>query len=860
MNLEDLIEAHLNGDNPDIPPQQRAEFEQALAGHRALQHALGETILVPDAAPADRPPPVLGEDYEVERELGRGGMGVVYLVRQKSLGRRVAVKVLRPGEQTFGPLVRRFLEEARHLARLRHPNIVSIHEIGQAGDEPYFTMDYVEGEPLSTLLQRGPLPPTQAVALLKQVVAAIQHAHQQGIIHRDLKPSNVLLDAAGHAFVTDFGLARNLNQSGQLTEAGAILGTPQYMAPEQARGQAEWIGEATDIHALGAILYEMLTGRPPYGAGPALDILVRLVNEEPPAPRRLDRRVPRDLETICLKCLQKDPAKRYPAVSALLEDLRRFEIGEPLLARREGIIARVVRWARRRWKLAAVAAATAVLVLAVVPFLFDTSTEQLMAWADRERAAGKPAEAAQMYLKALEKSRGPRRRDLLERIARCCRDLDDPRAAVDLALRVVEEAPDLSFGKHDYLAAQALLARARAQSPSHYLYTGHQAPHPDLLLAEKRLQLFLDGRAGTPDERREAEQTLTALRAGVAAVDRPEPGPVRVAELPRGTVEELRRLAADESRPWWERGKAALAAAQTLESTGDAAGARTAFRQAYDTIRKVYPLYAGPRYNLDLDVPAARADDPAECRLVRTVLDGLRRLDPEAADPARGGLRFRVEGVTLPASLRLGLAIDLCDPDITAPNAGLPVNLQRVVPLAADQTAWVGVLDGRYRLKVPQVHRQTPLGDDRLAKLLELDLSALPAEVEVHGAPVDLPPIRARLAEEITLLDPGRTAGIDLRKDVFRWKPVPGAASYRLVLYHVYETPTPTHTFVWSPETTAASVCLGTLPPQDQARIRQHLTTGRTAVWQVEAYDAQKRRIGKSLEERPFLIANGLDP
>ena len=222
--------------------------------------------------------------------------------------------------------MKRFLEEARHLARLRHPNIVSIHEIGQAGSEPYFTMDYVEGEPLSAILARsarvragangasadatrsGPeakaddasaraaahirLSPTQALAILKQAAAGVQHAHKHGIIHRDLKPGNILVDAVGHAYVTDFGLARDMAQSSKLTRSGEIMGTPAYMAPEQARGQKELIGEATDVHALGVILYEMLSGQLPYGGGAPADVIVRLITDEPTPPRKLDRRIP----------------------------------------------------------------------------------------------------------------------------------------------------------------------------------------------------------------------------------------------------------------------------------------------------------------------------------------------------------------------------------------------------------------------------------------------------------------------------------------------------------------------------------------------------------------------------------------
>ena len=332
-NLDHLIEAHLEGREVDIPESLRADFEQALAAHGALQSLLHETLVCRRAFASRLPPDVSGH-YDIERELGSGGMGVVYLARQRSLNRRVALKVLRPGERTYGPLVKRFLEEAQHLAQLRHPNIVSIHEIGEAAGEPFFTMDFIDGEPLSASISQNPLTPSRAVEVLKQVAAAIQHAHRQGIIHRDLKPSNVLLDQSGQVFVTDFGLARNVSQESNLTQTGELLGTPQYMSPEQARGQTTLIGEATDIHALGLLLFEMLAGRPAFGAASPADVLVMLLNHDPPPLRAHDRRIPRDLETICLKALQKSPTDRYASVSALLEDLRRYEAGEPLVARR----------------------------------------------------------------------------------------------------------------------------------------------------------------------------------------------------------------------------------------------------------------------------------------------------------------------------------------------------------------------------------------------------------------------------------------------------------------------------------------------------------------------------------------------
>jgi serine/threonine-protein kinase len=215
------------------------------------------------------------------------------------------------------------LHEAQHLAKLRHPHVVTIYEIGDAGGEPYLTMDYVDGEPLTERLSRGPLSPTQAVELLKQVASAVQHAHKHGIVHRDLKPANILLNHQGEAFVTDVGLARQMQRDSTLTQTGEVLGTPQYMAPDQARGETSLVGEATDIHALGLILYEMLTGRRAFDARSPADVLVKLLHKEPDPPRRHDHRIPRDLETICLKCLHKEPAARpQPARIRLADEVR----------------------------------------------------------------------------------------------------------------------------------------------------------------------------------------------------------------------------------------------------------------------------------------------------------------------------------------------------------------------------------------------------------------------------------------------------------------------------------------------------------------------------------------------------------
>ena len=269
----------------------------------------------------DLPLPELPDDYELLEEIGRGGMGVVYRARQRSLDRVVAVKVMRPGELQFAHALARFQREAQSLARLRHRHIVSVHEVGSAGGHVYYTMDLIEGVPLSRLLERGPLTVARTVRLLRQVASAIAYVHAHGLIHRDLKPANVLVDAVGDAHVVDFGLARDAAASEALTSAGNILGTPQYMAPEQALGDLDRIGEACDVYALGAILYECLTGRAPFAGQPLVQLVQAVLNEEPRPPRKLNRRVPPDLEIVCLKAMAKAPERRYPTMRALLEDL-----------------------------------------------------------------------------------------------------------------------------------------------------------------------------------------------------------------------------------------------------------------------------------------------------------------------------------------------------------------------------------------------------------------------------------------------------------------------------------------------------------------------------------------------------------
>ena len=289
--------------------------------------------------------------YALLEEIGRGGMGVVYKARQKDLDRLVAIKMILASHLASPRQVERFYAEARAAARVQHPNIVVIHEVGQCRGQHYFAMEYVPGAGLTGLIARGPVAPEAAARHVLAVARAVEHLHAQGIVHRDLKPSNILVDEAGQPCVTDFGLAKILESGGNSTKTGAIVGTPSYMAPEQAAGRASAVGPRSDVYSLGAILYELIVGRPPFRSENPMETLVQVLEGEPPRPSAYRPGLPAALESICLKCLEKDPAGRYPTAAALAEDLERFLHGEPVEAR-QGPLHRLRRWARREPALA----------------------------------------------------------------------------------------------------------------------------------------------------------------------------------------------------------------------------------------------------------------------------------------------------------------------------------------------------------------------------------------------------------------------------------------------------------------------------------------------------------------------------
>jgi WD40 repeat protein len=492
--------------HPELADQIRSLFPALLeleAGSPWPSPHEAATLSPGSPAPAEAARPEV-PGYEVLEELGRGGMGVVYRARQVGLNRVVALKVILAGPHAGEAELARFRAEAEAVARLSHPNVVQIHEVGEHGGLPFFSLEYVAGGSLADRLDGTPWPARRAAALVETLARAVQAAHARGVVHRDLKPANVLLAADGTPKVTDFGLAKRLDVAKGQTQSGAVVGTPSYMAPEQATGKGKEVGPLADVYALGAILYELLTGRPPFRAETPLDTILQVATADPVPARRLQPGVPRDLETVCLKCLHKEPARRYGNARDLADDLRRFQAGEPVRARPVGPAERLGRWCRRN---PALAVATAGFTVALLAGQATTSWQWWQASRERRRAdqargdAERQAEhARRLQATAEEKADESHRRLVQQYVAtgeRLAEDGDPCSALAWLA-----EALDLDRGDADREQAHRIALHSLIRQA------------PQLVDVWFLPELANPGRAASPDGRR----LLAVSDAGLARV------------------------------------------------------------------------------------------------------------------------------------------------------------------------------------------------------------------------------------------------------------------------------------------------------------------------------------------------------
>ena len=453
-----------------------------------------ETFAAPGGRPPSGPRPGLVgpavPGYEIIAEIGRGGMGVVYKARHVRLDRLVALKMILAGAHASADQIARFHIEARAVAQVQHTGIVQIHDDGDHEGLPYFSLEFVPGGSLARSIGGRPQPPRSAATMVMELCRAMAEAHARGIIHRDLKPANVLLTLDGKPKITDFGLAKQMEGDSQQTRSGAIMGTPSYMAPEQAWGQTREIGPLSDQYALGVILYEMLVGRPPFQGANAIETLELVRNQEPVPPTRLQPKVPKDLETICLKALQKDPARRFSDAAAMADDLRRFLDGEPIVARPVGTPERLWRWCKRNPRVAGLAAAVVLMGFAIT--------------------VGSAAFAAS--LKTLNRE-----------LAKSYKEEAEAREIAQTSERTAIEA------KNKAVAATKAEALARdkekqAREKAEALVRGAFAQNRNALEAQRVLSVLLNQRLasipGTQDVRAELiSTTMTGLEATIASME-----------------------------------------------------------------------------------------------------------------------------------------------------------------------------------------------------------------------------------------------------------------------------------------------------------------------------------------------------
>ncbi len=472
-------------------PATVVDAPSSSAGVRPPSHVVG----APTPEPGRRP--FAFERYEVVQEVARGGMGVVYKARDLRLGRTVALKVLVGGTSASAEMIERFHREARMVAGLQHPRIVPVHDVGETDGACYFTMDFIEGSSLARLIHDRAVSRRDGVALLREIALALHHAHEHGVIHRDVKPGNILVDRAGRPFIADFGLAREAHSDARLTATGRPVGTPVYMSPEQAGGDVSAQDPRTDVYSLGATLYELLTGRPPYEGDNMMEILFKVMGTDPPRPTALDPTVPRDLEVITLRAMERERARRYPSARALAEDLGRFLEGEAIAARPSGVVYRSWKRARRH---------PVAFTLAVTGALLAVMASGTAAW----RAARSARDARELGERARAELAAGRTAEALALVGRL-RSLDPAHPA----LPVLEDACQAGLRARDERAREeALLAEAAERKAR------RDRAQPMAESAQKLLELTdVLARHGQYGQRRERLQEAVGLLDRALAED-----------------------------------------------------------------------------------------------------------------------------------------------------------------------------------------------------------------------------------------------------------------------------------------------------------------------------------------------------
>lgn len=390
--IGDVIPPAKSKDEPSLellsPEAAAAELKKHKNKHRP-----------PDPKPPRHTPKKIGA-YDVIAEINRGGMGIVYKAIDPQLRRLVAIKVLLAGEGAKDEDIKRFQREAQATARLLHPNIVPIYAVGTHEDKPYLVMDFVEGKTAKQLKEEGAMTPRLALKIIEGAAEALDHAHQQGVVHRDVKPANIMLDKTERAQLMDFGLARRVDEDLEVTQSGTTMGTPSYMSPEQAEGRLDQVDGRSDVYSAGACLYELLTGRPPFEATTIMATLKKVLEENPLPPRKLNPKIHRDVETICLKCLEKEKKNRYASAKQLAEDIRRFNAGEAIMAKPLGFFASRIRAARQHWEITLALAIMILSGLAALGYsLNEAHTVRLRQISEREGALNRELENGQRLLK-----------------------------------------------------------------------------------------------------------------------------------------------------------------------------------------------------------------------------------------------------------------------------------------------------------------------------------------------------------------------------------------------------------------------------------------------------------------------------